>query len=548
MKYLVLVCLCLSLSCSSSQVPLVAEVGPYQISTSLMRTYVEELVAGLRTKKTGDEARQHYLQALIDRRLLLMEAHTRGLDATSNFINSVQAAVNSRVESLYRAREITAKVAIPEDEVKRYFETEGYGQERFLNAIKVANRAAIDTVVQKLAAGHSFEEVARSHSLDERSAKRGGELGFIGRDLLESLHIPPQVFKSLPQNQISDPLAAGSSWHIVRFSKDRPASFEKYRAKINSLLYQKRLAQVQAEHFELLKESFKVRLHADALNTLVDAYNRKQPTSLETNPDILYTYEDGQVTLGQVQKVLRQLNVSYGFADTTRAKASLDYYFLTSYLIHHATRKSGLDETPEIQQFKTLLTQDTLLETLRKTVVADMISISEEEVRHYYETHLEVFRQSEAIWCEELLLSTQEEALEIKRKIEQGGAFEQFVARSVREDALKRNGKFHFHSLSKSLYPVLTAAVFKAPQGELKGPLEVKGGYSVFRVLEREESRIQPLEAAWRQAGALLRHERENEALADLLVELREEYASQTKIYPENLKAAVPDSLLATLQ
>ena len=108
MKYLVLVCLCLSLSCSSSQVPLVAEVGPYQISTSLMRTYVEQLVAGLRTKKTGDEARQHYLQALIDRRLLLMEAHTRGLDATSNFINSVQAAVNSRVESLYRAREITA--------------------------------------------------------------------------------------------------------------------------------------------------------------------------------------------------------------------------------------------------------------------------------------------------------------------------------------------------------------------------------------------------------------------------------------------------------
>ena len=298
----------------------------------------------------------------------------------------------------------------------------------------------------------------------------------------------------------------------------------------------------------MLKESFQVHLHTDVLNTLVDAYNRKQPTSLETSPDILYTYEGGQVTLGQVQKVLRQLNVSYGFADTTRAKASLDYYFLTSYLIRHATRKSGLNETPEIQQFKALVTEDALLETLRKTVVADMINISEEEVRHYYETHLEVFRQSEAIWVEELLLSTQEEALEIKSKIEKGSAFEQFVARSVREDALKRNAKFHFHSLSKSLYPALTAAVFKAPQGELKGPLEVKGGYSVFRVLEREESSIQPPEVAWRQAGALLHHERENEALANLLVELRGKYASQTKIYPENLKAAVPDSLLATLQ
>ena len=390
--------------------------------------------------------------------------------------------------------------------------------------------------------------MARSHSLDERSAERGGELGFIGRDILESLHIPPQVFKSLPQNQNSDPLAAGSSWHIVRFSKERPASFEKYRAKINSLLYQKRLAQVEAEHFELLKESFKVRLHAEALNALVDAYNRKEPTSLETSSDILYTYEDGQVSLGQAQKVLRQLNVSYGFADTVRAKASLDYYFLTSYLLRHATRKSGLGETPEVEQFKTLVTQDALLETLRKTVLAEMIDISEEEVRHYYETHLEAFRQSEAIWVEELLLATREEALEIKGKIEEGGDFEQFVARSVREDALKRNGKFHFHSLTKSLYPVLTAAVFKAPQGELEGPLEVKGGHSVFRVLEREESRIQSLETARRQAKALLRHERENVALTDLLVELREKYASQTKIYPENLKVAVPDSLLGTLQ
>ena len=183
-----------------------------------------------------------------------------------------------------------------------YFEREGYGRERLLNAIKVESRAAIDTVLQELRAGRPFAEVARARSLDERSAKRGGELGFIGRDQLESLHIPPVVFKTLPQDQLSEPLPAGSAWHILRFSEDRAASYEKYQARIASLLYQKRLAEVEAEHLEQLRDSFKVRLNSSALRELVNAYQARQPARIEGNSTALYTYKDGEITLGQVQE------------------------------------------------------------------------------------------------------------------------------------------------------------------------------------------------------------------------------------------------------
>ena len=100
-------------------------------------------------------------------------------------------------------------------------------------------------------------------------------MGFIGRDQLESLHIPPTVFRNLPQNQLSEPLPAGSAWHIVRFSEDRPASYEKYQGRIASLLYQKRLAQVEAEHLEQLRDSFNVLLNSSALRELVNAYQAK---------------------------------------------------------------------------------------------------------------------------------------------------------------------------------------------------------------------------------------------------------------------------------
>ena len=544
MKHLLLACLIFSTSCSPPEEPLVAEVGPHQIDARLLRLYVEELPSGLRTQKTGDEARQYYLQALIDRRLLLLEARSRGLDTTTTFQNSVQDAVNSRVRSVYKSQEIASKVKISNETVRRHFEREGYGQERLLNAIKVGSRAAIDTVLQELRAGRSFAEVARARSLDERSAERGGELGFIGRDQLESLHIPPTVFRNLPQNQLSEPLPAGSAWHIVRFSEDRPASYEKYQGRIASLLYQKRLAQVEAEHLEQLRDSFNVLLNSSALRELVNAYQAKQPALIEGNSTPLYTYKGGEITLGQVQEFLRRRNISFGLADSAQAMVALNRYFLEAHLIQEAARKDGFYQTPEMQKFVERTANAKLLEIVRKSVIADLIDLSEEDVRHYYDTHLETFRHSEAVWIEEVLLPTQADALQIKDQIEAGAPFDQFIDKSLRADAQKYNGRYHFHMLGKARYPVLVPAVFQAQQGQLEGPLQVEGGYSVFRVLEREESSIEPFEVVQQRARALVRLERETQALNAFLVQLREKYAGQIKIYSDRLKEAVPDSLL----
>ena len=544
MKHLLLACLVFSTSCSPPEESLVAEVGPHQISARLLRLYVEELPSGLRTQQTGDEARQYYLQALIDRRLLLLEARSRGLDTTATFQNSVQDAVNSRVRSVYKSQEIASKVKISNETVRRHFEREGYGRERLLNAIKVGSRAAIDTVLQELRAGRPFEEIARARSLDERSAERGGELGFIGRDQLESLHIPPTVFKNLPQNQLSEPLPAGSAWHILRFSEDRPASYEKYQGRIASLLYQKRLAQVEAEHLEQLRDSFNVLLNSSALRELVNAYQAKQPALIEGNSTPLYTHKGGEITLGQVQEFLRQRNISFGLADSAQAIVTLNRYFLEPHLIQKAARKDGFYQTPEIQKFVERTANAKLLEIVRKSVIADLIDLSEEDVRHYYDTHLETFRHSEAIWIEEVLLPTQADALQVKAQIEAGAPFDQFVDKSLRADAQKYNGRYHFHMLGRARYPVLVPAVFQAQQGQLEGPLQVEGGHSVFRILEREESSIEPFEAVQQRARALVRLERETQALNAFLVQLREKFVSQIKIYPDRLKEAVPDSLL----
>ena len=63
-------------------------------------------------------------------------------------------------------------------------------------------------------------------------ARQGGELGFIGRDMAPRIHIPPEVFRTLPLGAISEPMYTGKYWNIVRFTEERPASYDKYRDSI----------------------------------------------------------------------------------------------------------------------------------------------------------------------------------------------------------------------------------------------------------------------------------------------------------------------------
>ncbi|MBI2504102.1 MAG: peptidyl-prolyl cis-trans isomerase [Candidatus Latescibacteria bacterium] len=547
MKQLWPVCLGLGslvAGCGSPQDAVVAQVGQHQITAASLRAFVEQLPVGLRSQQTGEAARQHYLQALIDRRLLLMEARGRGLDTTAAVREAVREAVDARARTLYRAREILPKAKVPEEEVRRYFSAEGFDRERRLNAILVKTREEIDAVLKELRAGRSFAEVARAHSLDERSAKQGGELGFIGRDMALRLYIPLEVFASLPTGQVSQPLQASKSWHVVRFTEDRTASYEKNRSYLEARLSEERARQVEEEHCELLGESFQARLDPAGLREIAGAYRQEDPTPLAASSTPLYRYDQGTLEIAEAQETLRRLRIFLGLADSAQAVSILKRFVLNPFLLKEAARRAGLYEAPEILQLEKRAQENVLLEAVRKTAITQHLSTSEEEVRHYYDNRPEVFHHEEAVWVEELLLPSAAEAQQAKELIEAGALFAELAERSLRPGTKESRARFHFHPREKDHYPKLVPALLGASRGELVGPLEVEGGYSVFRVVGREPGGLEPYETAQQRARALLEREWEEQELETLVKQLREKYASQVQVQTSHLAEALPDSLL----
>ena len=118
-------CLGIASGCDLLSERPVAEVGPHQITAAALKSFVAEWSGRRPAAQTADQARRHYLQTMIDARLLLLEARSLGIDTTQAVRSIVQDAIDNRVSALYRAREITDAIAIPEDEIRAYFDDEG---------------------------------------------------------------------------------------------------------------------------------------------------------------------------------------------------------------------------------------------------------------------------------------------------------------------------------------------------------------------------------------------------------------------------------------
>lgn len=553
MKYFRMACLGVAFLCGAcgeagpppAGEAVVARVGRQEITEAHLLAYVEQLPDNLRSEETGDAARRQYLQALIDRQVLLMEARDLGLDTTQATRQSVQEALDNRVRSLFQAREIRPQIEITEDEIRRHFDEEGYARERNLHAIMVKSRADIDTVLAQLQTGRPFAEVAAAYSLDQRSAKQGGEVGFIGRDKVQTYYIPPEVFRTLPAGEISAPMRAGSgnAWHVIRFVEERPAVYEKYHPVINARLFSERLAQLRDDHVERLKESLRVRLEPAGVEEVVAAYGQKNPDALAGRPTHLYVFDGGAITVGDAREALQKIPPR-GLDDNTQAVRVLERAVLRPVLLSEAGRRAGLYEEPEIHRLEKETLENILLETLGGTVFAEQADVSEEEVRQYYADHRETFHHEEAFVVEELLVPTELEAGQLKEQLAGGATFAELADRSLRRGGRESEGRGHFHPREKSAYPTMVPAVMAAPIGQLVGPLEVKGGYSVFTSHGLQEGEAMPYEDARRWARNMLRREREEQALNTLLQRLRSEYASQIEIDESRLTEALPDSLV----
>jgi len=531
----------------------VARVGERQILKQELRRFVMTLPPGLRTSKRGQEARRDYLQTLIDRELMLLEAEDRGLDEDPALQRRLRRKVEERILSLFRRRELASQVEVTDVDIDEYIADAKLAEERLAEAMLVTTEEQAQRLRAELDQGRSFQELAQELSLDADSGSRSGTVGYVNRLTAPRAGIPTAVFDSLRTGAVSPPLPAGQNWQLVQFVDDRIATDPSLRTGVQSRLAREARQEIEDQLVEQLVHELgwvpaaaglALLASLDSGGNLIPALTPRQSQTE------LFTFEGGAATVGDYLQGLREHRVGSprALSDSGFVVALGKRMLQGRAMLLVASARQRLPEEPGIVQWRAQVHPEMALQALRRQVVggADTMA-TEERLRDYYDGRRQAFRVPALVCFDEILFHTREEAEQARGEI--GDDAELLELSRLRGNEIRRrrpDGLLCMKDKSKQVLPELWAALDEAPIGQVRGPVSLEGqAFVLIKVVRKEPERPQTFEEARTRAKASVVAGIERQLFADWLAETRQRRQSEVRVFEDRLEAALPEALLA---
>ena len=536
----------------------VARIGDTVLQAGELRDFAISTPRSLRSKQEGAAARQDYLRSLLVKHLLYLEAQVWELQESMEVQKRLTASWHQHLIEVYRNEQPPIQVEVDEADIRRHFEEKDLGRQRQLAGILVEEESQAQEVLAKLAAGEIFADLARQYSVHKGSATQGGVWGYISRQQARRLKIPDAVFRGLPVGVVSDILPINKRYLVMRFLQDRPGSLNEHRSRIRSVLHAEKLKEAKREQVRSLAREFGWKIESAGLELLLKkaaAYSpvHRRHFSAREAVQPLFTYQGGQVTVGEYVDALwgdagRALS-GWGLKDSAEVVAAAESTVMESAILLEAAKRAGVPERPEEQNWLEQTRWEFMVRQVRREEVEDKAIVSEEEAKEFYRSHEDLFRKSDQFDLIEVLVETQEKARDLLTTLERGDATLIDLARehTIRTESQEEPGQVHLHGRDRYVNPQLYEAVQGAEIGELVGPVQVKGGYSLFKVLRRVEGELPPFSKVARRAHSLLSRQKEDQLFEELVAELLEKYQDRITVYQGELEAALPDTLIQRL-
>lgn len=204
------------------------------------------------------------LTSMIERKLQLQEAKTRGITVTDQEIQQMIRQMKQQGETIDEAnpldmkrvreqltllklvdRDVRSAVMVADSDLKRYFQEHhdrfALSEEYTLSQILIKPRSPEDTadasekvreVMTRLKQGDSFEDMALRFS-DGPNASHGGNLGLVRQgELLPEIE---RTVASLVPGGISDVIETPEGFHIMRLEDKTPKQFRPYAQVSNEI-------------------------------------------------------------------------------------------------------------------------------------------------------------------------------------------------------------------------------------------------------------------------------------------------------------------------
>lgn len=208
-----------------------------------------------------DKEKKVVLDEMVNRVLLVHSAVDQKVDQELDVYFQIK---RQRENVLARAmlRKYLKDNPISDEEVQKRFEQEmeKANKNEFRGRhILVRSEEEAKEIIAQLKKGGNFNALAQKKSIDVRSGKQGGDLGWFSQDV-----IVPEFFNAvitMKKGEISqEPVKSDFGWHVIKFEDSRPRkmpTFDQAKGNIRQVVQQERVdAMVKS-----LKDKGKVKIN-----------------------------------------------------------------------------------------------------------------------------------------------------------------------------------------------------------------------------------------------------------------------------------------------
>ena len=539
-------------SCGTSTEDLVvARVGEVEIDAPQLIEFEERLHPDLRSKKTGADAYFDYLQTMIDKELMVIEAKKRGLDQRADFRRKMDKLYSDRVLRRFLQLEVYDKIVHTEEEMLAHQRETGRDRAVQVRRIVVATIEEARAIKAALEGGDDFDIYASHNLLDATQLEEGR---YLIKDELYPRILQEKVFPLAP-GQFSEPVLFNDQFGVYEVTAEAPVKLSVVQSVIEAELLKEKLPPAVQALSARLRQELDFVVHDQALESVRGRIGQgAKAFSAEEREQPIYEHKSGTFTIGDLLDFARELSV--GFPED--APEQFDWFVQDIVepraLLLAGAYTAGVDREEAVVAWLQKRQLSNLLVAMRRDVV-DGFFASREEAQEFYDRHPNLFRPLESIGVQEILVRTEEEALALREEVERGGDLGALAAEhTLRRRGKANEGEFHLHPWEKQQFVPLFEAAQGQKIGALIGPIAVEvtaaevlssepvSGpyYAIFRLLDSTiNAAPRPFAQAERRARALVRRQKQERLFGQFIIQLRHEYAAQIEVFRAQVEALV---------
>ena len=194
-------------------------------------------------------------------------------------------------------------------------------------------------------------------------------------------------------------------------------------------------------------------------------------------------------------------------------------------VISQLAKQGGFDARPEIKEQMELQKNGFLANEYIKREVVQKVTVSENEVKAYYDNHKDEYQTPEMVRARHILFlvdaastvdakkSVYAKAEETLKKIKGGEDFAKLASELSGDPSSKpKGGDIGFVTKGKTVKP-FEDALFSLKTGEISGVIETQFGYHIIKAEEKKDAAVEPFETVKEKVRQKIMQERAKSAV-----------------------------------